>query len=62
MTQHFLIIFNCLCLLLNYKTVWYGKITTEEVMDKLDMFQFIFVNIDKFGCWDLEKLSADVGK
>ena len=37
------------------------KITTEEVMDKLDMFQSSFGKIDKFGCWDLEIISADAG-
>ena len=31
------------------------KITTEEVMDKLDMFQSIFRKIDQFGWWDLER-------
>ena len=35
------------------------KITTEEVMDKLDIFQSIFVKIDEFGWWDLERTSAD---
>ena len=30
------------------------KITTEEVMDKLDMFQSIFGEIDQFGWLDLE--------
>ena len=30
------------------------KITAEEVMDKLDMFQSRFGEIDKFGWWDLE--------
>ena len=29
------------------------KITTEEVMDKLDMFQSRFGKIDQFGWWDL---------
>ena len=29
------------------------KITTEEVMDKPDMFQSIFGKIDEFGWWDL---------
>ena len=29
------------------------KITTEEVMDKLYMFQSIFGKIDEFGWWDL---------
>ena len=28
------------------------KITTEEVIDKLDMFQSIFGKIDEFGWWD----------
>ena len=37
------------------------KITTEEVMDKLDMFQSRFGKIDQFGWWDLERLSADAG-
>ena len=37
------------------------KITTEEVMDKLDMFQSRIGKIDKFGWWDLERISADVG-
>ena len=32
------------------------KITTEEVMDKLDMFQSRFWNIDQFGWWDLERM------
>ena len=35
------------------------KITTEEIMDKLDMFQSRFWKIDEFGWWDLEY--ADVG-
>ena len=38
------------------------KITTEEFMDKLDMFQSIFGKIDEFGWWDLEIISADAGK
>ena len=37
------------------------KITTEEVMDKLDMFQSRHGKIDKFGWWDLEIISADAG-
>ena len=37
------------------------KITTEEVTDKLDMFQSIFVKIEEFGWWDLEIISADSG-
>ena len=37
------------------------KITTEEVMEELDMFQSIFGKIDEFGCWYLEIISADAG-
>ena len=37
------------------------KIKTEEVMEKLDMFQSRFGKIDEFGWWDLEKISADAG-
>ena len=37
------------------------KITTEEVMDKLDMFQSRFGKIDQFEWWDLERVSADTG-
>ena len=38
------------------------KITTEEVMEKLDMFQSRFGKIEQFGWWDLERITADVGK
>ena len=37
------------------------KITTEEVMDKLDRFQSRFGKIDQFGWWDLEIISVDAG-
>ena len=37
------------------------KIKTEEVMDKLDMFQSRFGKIDQFGWWDLERTSAYAG-
>ena len=37
------------------------KITTEEVMDKLDMFQSRFRKIYQFVWWDLEIISADAG-
>ena len=37
------------------------KITTEEVLDKLDMFQSRFWKMDQFGWWDLEIISADAG-
>ena len=38
-----------------------GNITTEEVMEKLDMFQSRSGKIDDFVWWDLERISADVG-
>ena len=37
------------------------NITTEEVMDKLEMFQCRFGKIDQFGWWDLEKTLSDAG-
>ena len=37
------------------------RITTEEVMDKLYMFQYIFVKIDNFVWFYLEIISADSG-
>ena len=37
------------------------KITTKEIMDKMDMFQSRFGKIDEFGWWDLERISADAG-
>ena len=37
------------------------NITTAEVMDKLDMFHSRFGEINQFGWWDLEKISADAG-
>ena len=37
------------------------KITTEEVMDRLDMFQSRFGKIVKFCWWDLERILADAG-
>ena len=45
-------------------TKLYGmeKITTEEVMDKVDILQSRFGKIDEFGWWDLERISADAGK
>ena len=57
---------NYLCIVDAYSKVpkLYGteKITTVEVMEKLDMFQFRFRNMDQFGWWDLERISADAGK
>ena len=37
------------------------KISTEQVMDNMDMFQSRFGKIEKFGWWDLEIISADAG-
>ena len=37
------------------------KISTEEVMDKMDMFQIRFGKIDEFVWWDLGIISADAG-
>ena len=38
-----------------------NNIRTEEVMDKLDMFQSRFGKIDQFRWWDLERILADAG-
>ena len=35
------------------------NIKTEEVVEKLDMFQSRFGKMDQFGRWDLERISAD---
>ena len=37
------------------------KITTEEAMDKLDIFQSRFGKMDQFELWYLERISADTG-
>ena len=37
------------------------KTTPEEVMDKLNIFQYRFGKIDEFLWWDLERISADAG-
>ena len=37
------------------------KITTEEVMDKLHMFQSRFGKMDQFVWWDLEIISSNAG-
>ena len=38
------------------------RISIEEVIDKLDMFQSRFGKIEEFGRWDLEIISEDAGK
>ena len=45
----------------NSKNYGMDRITTEEVMDKLDMFQSRFGKIDGFFWWDLEIILADAG-
>ena len=37
------------------------NITTEEFMDKLDMFQAIFVRVYEFGWWDIKIIKTDDG-
>ena len=37
------------------------SITTEEVMDKLYMFQAISGKLYEFGWWDLERIQTDTG-
>ena len=37
------------------------KITTEEVIDRLYMFQSRFGRIYECGWWDLERISEDAG-
>ena len=37
------------------------NITTEEIMDNLDIFQSRYGKIDEFGWWYLERTSADSG-
>ena len=35
------------------------NITTEEVMEKLDIFQAIFGKVDEFGWWYTERIQTD---
>ena len=44
-------------------TKLYGmeKITTQQIMNKLDMSQSRFGKIDEFGWWYLERISVDAG-
>ena len=54
---------NCFLIFGAYSKIpkLYGtdKISTDKVMDKLDVSQSRFGKIDKFGWWDLERISAD---
>ena len=36
------------------------NITTEEVMDKLDMFHARFGKVDEFGWWNMERIQTDI--
>ena len=36
-------------------------ITTDEVMDKLDMFQARFGKLYQFGWWDMKTIQTDYG-
>ena len=57
--------YNCFLIFGAYSKIpkLYGtdKISTDKVMDKLDVSQSRFGKIDKFGWWDLEIISSDVG-
>ena len=55
----FLIIFNCWFIFKYPKIYGMDRITTEEVMDNLDMIKYIFGKIDESGWWDLDIISAD---
>ena len=35
------------------------NITTEEVMENIDMFKVLFVKVDEFGWWDMERIQTD---
>ena len=37
------------------------NITTEEVMDKLVMFQARFGKVDEFGWWDMDRIKNNTG-
>ena len=37
------------------------NITTEETMEKLDMFQARLVKVQEFGWWDMERIQTDTG-
>ena len=37
------------------------NITTEEVIDKLDMFHTISVKVYAFGWWDMDIIQTDAG-
>ena len=57
--------FNYFLILDDYSKIpkLYGmeNITTEEVMEKLDMFQERSVKVDEFGWWDMERIETDSG-
>ena len=58
--SNYLLIFDAYSKIL--KLYGMEKITTEEVMDNLDLFQSRFGRIDEYGWWYLEIISANAGK
>ena len=53
---------NCILIVDSYSKLprLYGmlSITTDEVMEKPDMFQDIFGKVDEFGWWDLYRIQT----
>ena len=56
---------NYLLIVDDYSNIpkFYGmeNITTEEVMDKLVMFQAIFGKTNEFSWWDMERIQTESG-
>ena len=50
--------FICGCLSVIPKLSGTENISTKEVIDKLDIFQFKFVKVDEFVWWDLERIQT----
>ena len=47
---------------LNIQTLYeMENITTEEVMDKPDMFQKRCLKVDEFVLWDIDRIQTDTG-
>ena len=43
------------------KLYWMENITTEEVMDKIDMLQARYWNVDEFSWWNTEIIQTYTG-
>ena len=56
---------NCLLIVNDYSNIpkFYGmeNITTEEVIDKLGMFQERFGKVDEYGWWDMDIIQTCSG-